>query len=115
MPIAGNPLGEGRKLSSVGPSAGPDVRICNDEGEPLMQGEEGEVCVRGSMVTKGYELRDHMKKDPNIDAFHINKTLTGADSDRFLRTGDKGSIDSDGFLNLSGRFKEIINRGGEKV
>eukprot|EP00966_Prymnesium_polylepis_P145787 3367740-Prymnesium_polylepis.1 len=63
-----------------------------------MQGVEGEVCVRGACVTKGYELRDHMKKDPNIDAFHVAKRLEGGDVERWLRTGDKGSIDADGYL-----------------
>ena len=62
MPIAANPLGESRKLSTVGPSAGPDIRICDDGGTPLLQGQEGEVCVRGASVTWGYELRDHMKQ-----------------------------------------------------
>ena len=67
MPIAANPIGDARKLASVGPAAGPDIRICNDKGDPLQQGEEGEVCVRGACVTVGYELRDHMKQDPNIE------------------------------------------------
>ena len=48
-------------------------------------------------------------------AFHVTKTLKGNEVGRWLRTGDKGSVDVDGYLNLSGRFKEIINRGGEKI
>ena len=45
----------------------------------------------------------------------MTKTLKGNECGRWLRTGDKGSVDTDGYLNLSGRFKEIINRGGEKI
>ena len=58
------------------------------------------------MVTAGYEYRAHMgDKDPNVAAFH----------GRWLRTGDKGWVDANGYLTLSGRFKEIISRGGEKI
>ena len=45
----------------------------------------------------------------------MTKSLKGDETGRWLRTGDKGSVDTDGYLNLSGRFKEIINRGGEKI
>ena len=109
MPIAANPRDGSRKLHSVGPSAGPEIRVCDDRGADEVQGKEGEVCVRGSCVTRGYEMRPHMAKDPNIDAFHC------AESGSWLRTGDKGYLDEDGYLCLVGRFKEIINRGGEKI
>ncbi|CAL1141964.1 unnamed protein product [Cladocopium goreaui] len=68
-------------------------------------GEEGEVCVKGACVMKGYEMRPHMDKDPNAEAF----------TDGFMRSGDKGWIDEDGYLYLIGRFKELINRAGEKI
>eukprot|EP00913_Durusdinium_trenchii_P029585 g27729.t1 len=51
-------------------------------------------------------MRAHMDQDPNIEAFT---------SDGWLRTGDKGYIDDHNYLCLSGRYKEIINRGGEKI
>ena len=75
--------------------------------EVCAPGEEGHICVRGECVTRGYEFHEgHMKEDPNLKA--ITK-------DGFLCTGDKGFVDSDGHLVITGRFKEIINRGGEKI
>ena len=62
--------------------------------------------VRGPCVIGGYELRAHLGYDPNEAAF-----LSGG----WLRTGDKGRIDEHGHVRLTGRFKEIINRAGEKI
>jgi len=107
MPISSNPRYGPRKLRSVGPKAGPNMVIMN--GHPdntiLPVGEEGEVCVKEGPVTAGYEFRAHMDANPNVEAF----------GDGWLRTGDKGWLDTDGYLYLSGRFKEIINRAGEKI
>ena len=111
MPIANNPVGPSRKLHSVGPAAGPEIRICEDEGASLSRGAEGEVCVRGACVTVGYELRAHMASDPNVRSFHADagpmSRLAGAgvwvryDPARaWLRTGDKGFVDEDGHVNL---------------
>ena len=68
--------------------------------EDLSLGLTGEVCVKGSCVTRGYEARGH---DPNLDAF----------VDGWLRTGDLATVAADGLI-LSGRCKEIINKAGEK-
>jgi len=107
MPICSNPRYGKRKLRSVGPKAGPNMAIM--AGHPdctlLPVGEEGEVVVKDGPVTSGYEFREHMDANPNLEAF----------GDGWLRTGDKGWIDADGYLYLSGRFKEIINRAGEKI
>jgi len=107
MPIASNPRYGKRKLRSVGMKAGPDMAIMT--GHPdnsfMKVGEEGEVVVKNGPVTSGYEFRDHMDANPNIEAF----------GDGWLRTGDKGWLDADGYLYLCGRFKEIINRAGEKI
>eukprot|EP00929_Paragymnodinium_shiwhaense_P104681 TRINITY_DN69301_c0_g1_i2.p1 TRINITY_DN69301_c0_g1~~TRINITY_DN69301_c0_g1_i2.p1 ORF type:complete len:593 (-),score=135.78 TRINITY_DN69301_c0_g1_i2:66-1844(-) len=107
MPIASNPRFGARKLRSVGPKAGPDMAIMagHPDNTLLPMGEEGEVVVREGPVTSGYEFREHMDADPNVEAF----------GDGWLRTGDKGWLDKDGYLYLSGRFKEIINRAGEKI
>lgn len=108
MPIASNPLPPHlRVLRSVGQAAGPEMVLRHEESnsEPK-RGEEAEICVKGACVTKGYEMRAHMDQDPNIEAFT---------SDGWLRTGDKGYIDENNYLCLSGRYKEIINRGGEKI
>lgn len=107
MPICSNPRLGKRKLRSVGPKAGPEMAIM--AGHPdctlLPVGQEGEVVVREGPVTAGYEFREHMDANPNIEGF----------GDGWLRTGDKGWLDTDGYLYLSGRFKEIINRAGEKI
>ena len=92
---------------------GPTIKILNgypDDTE-VPRGAEGEVCVSGACVTSGYLMREHMPADPNVEAFSKAGSAVG----RMLRTGDKGSIDDRGYLQLVGRFKEIINCGGEKI
>merc|ERR1719265_278917 len=108
MPICSNPRLGKIKLRSVGPHAGPNLEIKNGhpEDSACAVGVEGEVCVKEGPVTAGYEFRSHMDADPNIEA------ISG---DGWLRTGDKGWLDTEGYLYLSGRFKEIINRAGEKI
>jgi len=64
-------------------------------------GELGEIVIRGRNVTAGYENNP----DANAKAF----------TNGWFRTGDEGYLDNDGYLRLTGRLKEIINRGGEKV
>ena len=73
----------------------------NDEGSLLPSGTTGEVVIRGVNVTDGYKNNP----DANATAF----------TDGWFRTGDQGVIDSEGYLRLTGRLKEIINRGGEKI
>jgi acyl-CoA synthetase (AMP-forming)/AMP-acid ligase II len=113
FPICSNPPHLKIKLSTVGPAMGPKIRILagHPTDEELPQGKEGEVCVVGECVTAGYLIREHMSADPNIEAYSLPDSSIG----RMLRTGDKGYIDEDGYLQLVGRFKEIINCGGEKI
>jgi acyl-CoA synthetase (AMP-forming)/AMP-acid ligase II len=100
--MASNPLPPGeRKPGSVGMAAGPEVAIMDENADLLPAGSIGEVVVRGDNVTKGY----HNNTEANSAAF----------SDGWFRTGDQGVIDEDGYLRLTGRLKEIINRGGEKI
>jgi len=99
--MASNPLAGPRKPGHVGRAAGPEVAIMADDGTLLPQGEIGEVVIRGPNVTAGYEANP----EANAKAF-----LNG-----WFRTGDQGMFDEDGFLLLTGRLKELINRGGEKV
>jgi acyl-CoA synthetase (AMP-forming)/AMP-acid ligase II/acyl carrier protein len=100
--MASNPLPPGeRKPGSVGRAAGPEVAIMDPAGAILPAGATGEVVIRGPDVTPGY-LRNPAA---NASAF------TGG----WFRTGDQGHLDEDGYLYLTGRLKEIINRGGEKV
>jgi oxalate---CoA ligase len=100
--MASNPLPPARrKPRSVGIAAGPEVAIADSDGALLPSGERGEVVIRGANVTPGYEN--------NASANHTSFTSG------WFRTGDQGYLDDDGYLFLTGRLKEIINRGGEKV
>ena len=100
--MCSNPLPPApRKAGSVGPAAGPEVAIMNAEGALLGVGEEGEVAIRGENVTSGYLGNERA----NAAAFHGG----------WFRTGDQGVMDADRYLKITGRLKEVINRGGEKV
>ena len=91
-----------RKPGSVGRAAGPDVAIMDEAGNLMPPGESGEVVIRGANVMSGYDT-DHGSDDARVHA-------TG-----WFRTGDTGHLDADGDLFITGRLKEIINRGGEKI
>lgn len=90
-----------RKPGSVGLAAGPEVAVMDGEGKPLPPGMVGEVVIRGRNVMASYE---------NNAAANEAAFLNG-----WFRTGDQGRMDQDGYLYLTGRIKEIINRGGEKI
>ena len=100
--MASNALPPGkRKPGAVGLAAGPKVAIMDEAGAFLPQGTIGEVVIPGPNVTAGYDNNP----DANLKAF----------ANGWFRTGDQGRFDEDGFLFLTGRLKEIINRGGEKI
>ena len=100
--IASNPLPPGRRVpGSVGVAAGAEIAIMDPSGRPLAAGETGEIVVRGPGVTGGYEGN----ADANATAFR----------DGWFRTGDLGRLDHDGYLFITSRLKEIVNRGGEKI
>ena len=100
--MASNPLPPAeRKPGTVGLPAGPEIEIMGNDGALLPLGETGEIVIRGPNVTAGYE----------------NNAAANAEGFRggWFRTGDQGVKDADGYLSITGRLKEIINRGGEKV
>ena len=100
--MASNPLPPApRKAGAVGIGIGVDVAIMDEAGLMLPQGARGEVVVRGGNVVDGYENNP----EANRAAF-----VAG-----WFRTGDQGYLDEDGYLCLTGRIKELINRGGEKI
>jgi acyl-CoA synthetase (AMP-forming)/AMP-acid ligase II len=87
------------KHGTVGP--GSEISIVDQNGRPLPPNASGEVAVRGPNVMRGY------RNNPEANA--------SAFVDGWFRTGDIGAFDSDGYLSLTGRIKDIINRGGEKI
>jgi acyl-CoA synthetase (AMP-forming)/AMP-acid ligase II len=100
--MASNPLPpRPRYPGCVGVAAGPDVAIMSPEGTLLPPGALGEIVIRGRNVTSGYENNS----TANEAAF----------TDGWFHTGDQGVLDEAGYLRLTGRLKELINRGGEKV
>ena len=100
-----NPIEPGRqKPGAVGLPAGPEVRIAHEVENRLINGV-GEISISGSNVTPGYEANPEANE----------KNFFEAEGKRWFRTGDQGEFDEDGFLSLTGRLKEIINRGGEKI
>lgn len=101
--MASNPLPEDgpHKHGSVGRPVGQEMAILDENGVVQKEGVSGEVCIRGPNVAKGYKNNP----EANKQAF-----LFG-----WFHTGDIGYFDSDGYLHLVGRIKELINRGGEKI
>jgi amino acid adenylation domain-containing protein len=100
--MASNPLPPGeRRPGSVGVAAGPEVAVMDEAGTLLPVGAVGEIVIRGENVTAGYLSND----EANVSAF----------SGGWFRTGDQGVLDEAGYLTITGRLKELINRGGEKI
>ena len=104
-----------QKLGSVGrPHPGVGVRIVADDGTDVAPGDLGEICVRSPFVMAGYvDAAPHDGAPADAD----NADNAGSDRfvDDFLRTGDLGRIDDDGFVWIEGRRSDVINRGGMKV
>ena len=100
--MCSNPLPpRARKAASVGPGTGVKVGIMDEDGNLLPSGELGEVVIQGPNVIEGYE------NNPEAN----EKSFTRG----WFRTGDQGTIDAEGYLHLTARIKELINRGGEKI
>jgi len=100
--MTSNPLPPGiQKPGSVGLAAGPKVVIMDEAANILPTGEIGEIVIRGENITLGYENNPVANESPFTNGW--------------FRTGDQGYFDEDGYLFITGRIKEIINRGGEKI
>ena len=101
--ILSNPLPPGvRKIGSPGVAYGNEVAVLSSELVPIADGSEGEIAVRGPNVMLKY------LKNPEATA----ATFT---PDGWLRTGDLGRIDADGYVYVTGRLKELIIKGGENI
>ncbi len=102
-PSFSNPLDPAlRKLGAVGRASGCEARIIDAELRPLPDGSTGELAIRGPNVMRGYY------KNPEA-------TAAAFTPDGWLRTGDLGHRDSDGFFFVTGRIKELIIKGGENI
>ena len=99
--MASNFLDSIRKPGSVGKSAGPEIALFRENKLITVANTVGEIVIRGSNVTKGYKNNYKANKESFFDGW--------------FKTGDLGKFDEDGFLFISGRIKEIINKGGEKI
>lgn len=100
--MASNPMPpKDRKPASVGLASCCETAIMDEAGNLLDHGASGEVVIRGPNVMAGY------KSNPQANAASFSKG--------WFRTGDRGYMDTEGYLFLTGRIKEIINRGGEKI
>ena len=93
---------ERRKIGSVGRASGCEARVVDEKGEPLPDGTAGEIVIRGPQVMQGYY------KNPAA-------TAGAFFPDGWLRTGDIGVRDADGFFFVTGRIKELIIKGGENI
>ena len=102
--MCSNPLpSRGKRIpGSVGLGQGVEVKILDQNGDELPKGTNGEICIRGENVTKGYL---------NNEAANASSFTKGG----FFRTGDQGNMDADGYVYITGRIKELINKGGEKI
>jgi len=100
--MSSNPLPpRKRKFGTVGPATGIQIGIMTDAGQLLPPGQKGEVVIQGPSVIRAYD------NNPEANA----KSFV----DGWFRTGDEGMLDDEGYLRLTGRIKELINRGGEKI
>jgi len=90
-----------RKPGTVGKGTNVQIAILSGEGKEMAVGQVGEVCINGRNVTPGY----HKNPKANEEAFAFG----------WFHTGDQGFKDADGYVTLTGRLKELINRGGEKI
>ena len=101
--ISSNPLPPAKRYpGTVGFGQGVEIKIMDRNGSEVPLGSEAEICVRGENVTNGYLN--------NPDANKSSFTTDG-----FFRTGDQGKKDQNGCVVITGRIKELINKGGEKI
>jgi len=101
--MTSNPLPPGKRIAgSVGVGQGVEVKILDQRGKEIQVGKEGEICIRGENVTRGYLNNEKANKESFTEG-------------GFFRTGDQGKMDESGYLYITGRIKELVNKGGEKI
>ncbi len=102
--ISSNPLDD-RRAGTVGLPVDLELRVAGPDGSELAAGAEGEILVRGPSVFRGYLPEPGEQSEEGEQPF----------IDGWLRTGDVGMRDADGYLTITGRLKDAINRGGETI
>jgi acyl-CoA synthetase (AMP-forming)/AMP-acid ligase II len=97
-----NPFTGPRKIGSVGlPTRAQEVMVIDEQGDPVGAGEAGEICFRGPNMMHGYYKRPDANAETMVDGW--------------VRTGDVGYRDEDGYFFLVDRTKDMIIRGGENI
>ncbi|TVQ23979.1 MAG: acyl-CoA synthetase [Spirochaetaceae bacterium] len=97
-----NEFGENFKLGSIGPPApGVEMTVFDDQNNPVPTGQEGEIVIKGDVVTKGY--------------WKLPEETASTIIDGWLHTGDLGYVDEDGFFFITDRKKDLIIRGGYNI
>ena len=102
-PIFTNPYeSQRRRIGSVGLPSGAEAKVIDRQGRECAANEAGEIVVRGEQVMRGYYKRPE-------------ETVKAFTADGWLRTGDLGYRDRDGYFYINGRSKELIIKGGENI
>jgi len=102
-PVFSNPYdATQRRVGSIGLPSGAEAKVIDREGRECAPDECGEIVLRGEQVMSGYYKRPE-------------ETLAAFTSDGWLRTGDLGFRDADGYFYINGRAKELIIKGGENI
>ncbi|MGC7404247.1 AMP-binding protein [Pandoraea pneumonica] len=102
-PVFSNPIDASRRrVGSIGLPSGGQAKVVRRDGTPTDVGETGELVLRGAQVMRGYYKRP-------------DETAAAFTADGWLRTGDLGYCDSDGYFYITGRAKELIIKGGENI
>jgi long-chain acyl-CoA synthetase len=102
-PIFSNPYDAARrKVGSIGLPSGAEAKVIDREGRECVPHECGEIVLRGEQVMRGYYKRPE-------------ETVAAFTADGWLRTGDLGYRDEEGYFYINGRAKELIIKGGENI